>query len=316
VKSVMRRALLLLSLALLPLFGADGAAVQVRLRAAVRLAAAHATLADLAELDGPVEVVKALSPIVIQDLPGPGPYLVDAPKVRMALGRQVAAGDLAITGQCRLERRMRLISEAELTAAAVAAARGGPGETEIAVVRAAPPLTILDNATAPTLLAEALDTAPSGEISFRVRVVRDGLELGRGLVVLHVSRFQVVPVATRALARGEEIGLGDVDLRRVAMTRQIQDALATAEAAIGQQARAGIAAGTPLTAALLRPRTAVRGGQTVTLVVNTDQFRVTASGEALADGGLGDEVLVRRGADGRAVKARVTGPGEANIDAP
>jgi flagella basal body P-ring formation protein FlgA len=311
----MRRALLL-SLAILPLLGADGAAVQVRLRPSVRLAAAHATLADLAELEGPADTIAALSPIVIQELSGPGPYLVDAPKVRMALGRLVAAGELAVTGQCRLERRMRLVGEAELTAAAEAAARGGPGETEIAVVRAAPPLTIPDAETAPTISAEALDTAPSGEISFRVRVCRDGVELGRGLVVLRVSRFQVVPVATRALARGEELGLGDVDLRRVAMTRQTQDVITTAEAAIGQQARAGIAAGTPLTAALLRPRTAVRGGQAVTLVVNTDQFRVTASGEALADGGLGDLVLVRRGADGRTVKARITGPGEATIDAP
>jgi flagella basal body P-ring formation protein FlgA len=307
-----RLALLWLCGLLSPALAAEG--LRVSLHPHVDVAASIATLADVAELAGDPALVKAAAAVTVAELPGLGARVIDPPAVRTAIGRLMPAGALSISGECQLSRRARTIGADDLVAAAAALAKAGGGEVEVATVRTSGAMLVPDDAQPPRIVAEALDRALSGEIPYRVRALRGDAELARGLVVLKVDRFQTAMVAARSIHRGEALGVGDLRGERITLGRGVTGAPVAADEVVGQLARADIAAGTPLSAALVQPRSDVHGGQAIVLVFGREGFQVTAAGEALADGRIGEVIPVRRGADGKTVKAQVSGPGEAQVN--
>jgi flagella basal body P-ring formation protein FlgA len=231
----------------------------------------------------------------------------------MALGRAVPMGGVAISGVCQLSRRSLAISEAEIVAAVTAQAKAASDdEVVVGKVRVSGALVVPAAETPPRLLAEALDRAPTGEIPYRVRVLQGDVELARSLVVVPVARYRRMTVAARALHRGETLGVGDLRSERIEVTPRLAEA-GEANTLVGRIARQDIAEGTPLAAALFTVPADVQSGQAVTISFVRDHFRLSATGEALADGHVGETIQVRR-ADGRAVKARVVASGQVQID--
>jgi flagella basal body P-ring formation protein FlgA len=81
---------------------------------------------------------------------------------------------------------------------------------------------------------------------------------------------------------------------------------------LGLTARRAIAAGEPLTQAVLLVPPLVRAGDAVELTVIAGAVRVSARATASASGHEGDVIrVVPQG--GRALKARITGPGAVEV---
>jgi flagella basal body P-ring formation protein FlgA len=311
---VVRAAFLLLALALAPvLCCAEG--VRIALRSHVEVQGAIATLGDVAQLEGDEQLVARVSTLTLVELTDLAQHRISAAQVRTAV-LAVAPGRIqSLTGECLVSRRALVVSAAELVSAAIAAASADTAsETQATRLRDGGALTVPDDAQGIRLVADALDNRVSGEIPYRVRVMRGEVELGRTLVTLSVVRYRSVAVAAHVIHQGDVIAAADVRSMRVAVDAVSRYAPGEADGLVGQSARGDIAEGTPLVGGLLKPHLDVHGGASVSLVYVSTGIEVTASGEALGDGKVGDVISVRRSIDGQLVKGRISAPGEVRVN--
>jgi flagella basal body P-ring formation protein FlgA len=301
---------LLLILVLIPsLAGAD---VSATLRPTVSVAADRATLDDVAELTGDQQAIAVLGGLTVVELPDLKPRRLDATAVRMAIGNGLGQR-LAIAGECVVARRGIDISEEDQVAAAKAVVASAGDEVTVSLLRVSGALLVPDGGLPVRLLAEALDRHASGDIPFRIRVLRGEVELARSLVTLRIVRHRMQPVAARAIRRGEIIGAADLRAERVQVTRTSGIA-GSDDGFIGREARVDLAEGTPLAPSLVVVRPDIRVGQAVQLLVSTERFHLTAPGEALGDGRIGEVIPVRRNADGKTVRGTVVAAGQVRLD--
>ncbi len=283
------------------------------LKPQVELAAERALLAQVADLSGDAELIAQLGAIAVQDLPGLAPRRLNAAAVRAALGP--IAGRLDIRGECRLSRRARTITAAELAAAAVrcATAAAGTDEVAITIAKNAGDLVVPDDGTPADLTADPLDNALSGTIPYRVRAGRGSREWARALVTLDIRRWRTVLVSARDLPRGAKLGVGDLVPGRIEVRRG-GDALTDPAEAAGRALRGPLATGAVLLRNQLTARADVHGGEPVELVYRSAGIELSAGGTALADGQTGDRIQVRRGTDGKSLTGTVLGPGQVQIN--
>ena len=310
----------LLLLALVCLVGAaevaPGAGIVITLRPAVTIAAGQATLGDIAEIVADEATSARLAAVTVQELPDLGRHVIAATQARALVARLVAGRSLSVSGSCALERAALTISPERFASAAEAAIRAKVGAAaQIAIARAAAAVIVPDDTTAPcSIEADPLVADPLGEVPVRLRVLRAGRELGRGMVVLNVRVLRDQVVAARPIARGATIGLDDLRLE----AREARPADAgnptSAETILGWQARVDITPGMAITRRLAQPVPAVRGGRAVELLFLQDQFALVAPGMALGDGAIGEIIQVRRLSDNRAVAAKVIADGKAQIN--
>jgi len=307
-----RAALALLSL--LPLAAAPLAAgeVTVALRPAVSLAAERATLADVADLTGDPDLITVIGGMTVTEMPDLRERRLEPDEVRRAIGLGLGTS-LIIRGDCRVSRRGQVITEQDLIGAAKALIAPEGDDLTITILRSSGVVTIPGGGSDPVLSAQALDTGRSGDIPYRIRVLRGEVELARALVTLRVVRHRQMTVAARAIRRGERIGPGDLRIERV-MVERIPVPSPSPEELIGREARLDIAEGTPLTERVVIQPPAVRAGQALTLLVISERFQLTSSGEALNDGRIGEQIAVRRTADGRTVRGTVIAAGQVRLD--
>lgn len=123
-------------------------------------------------------------------------------------------------------------------------------------------------------------------------------------VPVRLSRQQSVVVLTRAVNRGHVITAADVEV----ITRQARSGypvLRDAAHAVGQRLRRPAAAGTELTPSWLETPAVIRRGQRVILVARSGGLEIRTNGEAMSDGGTGQQIQVRNLSSGRMVSARV-----------
>ena len=129
-----------------------------------------------------------------------------------------------------------------------------------------------------------------------------------------------VPVAARALARGEVLTAADIaffadTVREVRERTRAAGAWGTTASAApvgaGWVVRRAIAAGEPLRAPAVTPPDAVRYGQPVRVVYRESGLAITISGTAVADAPVGARVAVRVESAGRArrLEGTVLAPG-------
>jgi flagella basal body P-ring formation protein FlgA len=307
------RALLVLAALAPALIGSES--VRIALRPHVEVGGPIATLGDIAEISGEEDLVARLSALTLLELPGLGEHHLTAAQVRSAVSAAAPGRAMAISGDCLVSRRALVVRAEDLVAAAVAvAASDSTCETEATRVRDGGAVIVPDDMVAIRVVADALDNRASGDIPYRVRVMRGETELGRSLVTLAVMRFRTVIVAARAIRMGEVIATGDLRSARMAVDSVNRYALSQGDGLVGESARIDIAEGTPLVSGLLRPHLDIHGGGMVTLIYSGAGIAVTGSGEALSDGKIGDMVSVRRSNDGQCIKGRVIAPGEVRVN--
>ncbi len=128
-------------------------------------------------------------------------------------------------------------------------------------------------------------------------------------VPVRVQLFRQVLVSSRALARGDVLGPGDVHPEERDVARLGYGFVADPAQLQGRHLRRPLNPGSVITPGMLTPREVVQRGQQVSLVAHTDGILVQAAGVALQAGDRGDLVRVRSLSCDCVVQGRVRAPG-------
>jgi flagella basal body P-ring formation protein FlgA len=150
---------------------------------------------------------------------------------------------------------------------------------------------------------------PSGNVSYEVVSPQEWEGWGRGSLALivrvdeHVIRniplnvevevLADVVVTTRSLERGMVVGKGDVSLQKRDMATVPARVCRNIDEAIGKRVRVGTRANSTLRSDYLERPPLVKSGQLVTIIAESDRFRITATGRARGNGAEGETVVVQ-----------------------
>lgn len=286
--------------------------VTVVLRPVVSIASERATLGEVAELSGDAAMIAVIRDLPVVELPDLRERKLEINEIRQAIGHGIGPS-LLVSGTTRVSRRGRTITEVEIVQAATATVLADGDELVVSTLRSSGALVIPDGGSEVTIVVQPLDLSRTGDIPFKVRLMRGEVEVARSLVSLRVVRHRQMLVAARILRRGQQMSAGDFRSERVAVNRAGSASLSANEI-IGHEARMDLAEGTPLTAAVMVLPPNVRSGQGIALLVNTERFQLTAKGEALNDGHIGEIISVRRETDGRTVRGKIIADGQVLLD--
>jgi flagella basal body P-ring formation protein FlgA len=168
---------------------------------------------------------------------------------------------------------------------------------------------------APAKIAGAITASPEPGArtgtAARFTLFADGSRIGSAGAVVIVTATHVR--ARRALARGEELGAGEIEEVEGTLTDQPMRHLPALADLVGARLKRNVVAGEPITAAVVEVPTAVRSGDMVAITVRVGS--VEAEGRAVASGSghVGDVVRVVPPGTRRPLKARIVAPGRAEI---
>ena len=121
---------------------------------------------------------------------------------------------------------------------------------------------------------------------------------------------------THDIGRGEVISNGDVVMGLAKNPILSGNVLTSMDAAMGMEARRPLRAGEVISATDVRHPVVVTKGQTVTMTFEAPGVSLTAMGRAMAEGGVGDTVVIQNPASFRMVSAIVTGTGTVRATGP
>jgi len=152
---------------------------------------------------------------------------------------------------------------------------------------------------------------PLGRVTVRLRC--DGAAPWTVFVPAQVRLFRDVVVTTRPLKRESVIGEGDVVLRERDVGTLGQGFLAQLDQAVGMKLLRPTVLDQVLTPQHLEQAEVIRQGDHVVITARSGSLSVRMPGEALAKGGLSEQIRVRNLNSRRVVKARVTGPGQVEV---
>lgn len=129
-------------------------------------------------------------------------------------------------------------------------------------------------------------------------------------VPFNVALYFELPVASRNLARGEEITAADVQISLVDSRTLRQGQLDRIEDIVGKAVRRPLREGEVFRQAQLELPTLVRRGDIVSIVNQSGPIAVTSTGTALAAGRTGDRIRIKNNQSDRVINAKVTGVGQ------
>lgn len=115
-------------------------------------------------------------------------------------------------------------------------------------------------------------------------------------VPVSVTIMSGVVVAAHALAQGRLIEAGDLMLQEADLARLPPAVITEAQQAVGRIATLSIAPGQPLRQDLLRSPPVIQQGQSVTVLVQGQGFKVSAAGKAVNNAADGQVAQVRTAA--------------------
>jgi flagella basal body P-ring formation protein FlgA len=217
--------------------------------------------------------------------------------VSVSVTLMLAAASVALA-----ETDRALTTPAEAIARAVAERVGGRATVEV---------TALETTVAPERALHA-SPEPGGRAGQPMRFVLLVGRARRGVAVATVKVTASYARAARAIGRHEPIGAGDVNIVTGELPAVGMKRLPDTADVVGLIARRDIAAGEPLTQAVLDVPLAVRSGEPVTLTVIAGTVQVTTRALAMSSGREGDRVrVIPEG--GKALRARITGPGTVEV---
>jgi flagella basal body P-ring formation protein FlgA len=137
-------------------------------------------------------------------------------------------------------------------------------------------------------------------------------DMGRCRVTAQVDLSVPALVAARALPRGRTITSEDISLIFLPYN-QAKGALNDPDQALGTTLKASLPAGSPLRERALSQSLLVRNGDIVLLIARQGNLNASTTGEAKADGALGDTITVINLSSKKSVRGRVIGPGQIEV---
>lgn len=152
---------------------------------------------------------------------------------------------------------------------------------------------------------------PIGRVTVRVRC--DGASPWTVFVPAQVRLFREVVTSTRPLKRAGIIEPGDVMLRERDISLINQGYLTDVEQAIGQKLVRPMVNDQVITLVHLEQAEVVRKGDQVVITARSGTLSVRMPGEALANGGMSEQIRVKNLNSQRVIKAQVTAPGQVEV---
>lgn len=152
---------------------------------------------------------------------------------------------------------------------------------------------------------------PIGRVVVKIRC--EGTTPWTVYVPAQVHLLRQVVTLTRPMKRDDVIGQGDVVMRERDVGPLTQGYLTALEQVVGLKLVRPGAMDQVLTPVQVERPEVVRKGDQVVIIASSGAIAVRMPGEALADGGAGEQIRVRNLRSNRVVKARVTGPGQVEV---
>jgi flagella basal body P-ring formation protein FlgA len=209
---------------------------------------------------------------------------------------------MLLAGAHRAFGAAAVVTPAEAIARAVAQRVGGGAAVEV---------TSIETAVKPQRGLHATPE-PGGKTGAPMRFVLMVGRARRGVALATVKVVVSYARATRAIGRNETVGAGDFEVVTAPLEETGMKRLPDIADVAGLVARRDIAAGEPLTQAVLDVPLAVRAGDDVTVTVVAGTVQVTTTARASSSGHTGETIrVVPEG--GKALRARITRPGAVEV---
>ncbi|WP_332769164.1 flagellar basal body P-ring formation chaperone FlgA [Pseudomonas koreensis] len=152
---------------------------------------------------------------------------------------------------------------------------------------------------------------PLGRVTVKVRC--EGASPWTVFVPAQVRLFREIVTSTRALKRAGIIEPQDVTLRERDVSQINQGFLTSVDEAIGQKLTRPTVADQVITQVHLEQAEVIRKGDQVVITARSGTLAVRMPGEALANGGLKEQIRVKNLNSQRVIKAQVTAPGQVEV---
>jgi flagella basal body P-ring formation protein FlgA len=144
-----------------------------------------------------------------------------------------------------------------------------------------------------------------GRVSLRLAVVVAGEDQGQVSISGWVDRYAQVACATRYIDRGGVISTGDVNLKRINVSKAPDRIIFDLNQVLGKQLRSRVQAGEYLKTQMLKDPPLIERGDRVKIVARSDRLRVSTMGIAKADGARGEQIRVENAVSEKTVVGRV-----------
>lgn len=155
--------------------------------------------------------------------------------------------------------------------------------------------------------------AASGRFNASLMITGDGMAPIRARIGGEVHEMMTVPVVTRRIMPGDVIGPADLRMGRVRGNDINGDFIHVAAGAFGLAPRRPLMPGQKLRVAdLVRPPLVLRGA-IVSIALEGPGMSLSAQGQALDQGALGEHVRVLNPASRAVLDAEITGPGSVRV---
>ena len=274
------------------------------LRAQTTLATAQVRIADLFD-DAGAAATQILGPS-----PAPGGRIVVESRQLAAIARQFGIDWRPASPADRivLDRPGRMMPREDLLSALRAAlsALGASDDAELLLPALAPPLIPLGIAAQAAVEAVELDS-PTGRFTAQLAISADGMDTLRLRVAGTLQEMVEIPAPLRKLAAGSVLRADDLTLLRLPANRVRGEVARSLDQAIGQAVRRTLLPGQPLALADLARPIAVAKGARVAMQLSAPGLQLSAQGQALEAGSVGDRIQVLNPASRAIVEAEVIG---------
>lgn len=251
--------------------------------------------------------------------PGPAPggrIVVEAPQLA-AIARQFGVDWIPASSADRavLDWPGKPLPRAAALAAlrdALAASGIDPANCEVSLDGFTPPVVPFDGAPQPLVSQLDYDRA-SGRFSAVLSVAEPGLEPISARIAGRLDEMIELPVPTARLPASTVLGPADVHMARVP-ARLANGAVARLPAdVVGRQLRRQVMPGQPLALADLMRPTLVRRGAEVLMELDSPGIALTAQGQAMEGGAVGERIRVLNPNSHAVIEAVVAGPDRVRI---
>jgi flagella basal body P-ring formation protein FlgA len=248
--------------------------------------------------------------------PGPGGRIVVEAQQLGAIARQfgvdwhpASSSDRAVLE--RLGRPLRRDDVMDAVRSALIGA-GASADCDVDLAGFLPPLVPVEAVPRPVVSDLEYDAA-AGRFSAMLSVTGEGMEPLHLRVDGRADDTITLPVAASRLLAGSIVQPNDVRMARVRTSVVRGDVMRKPSDAIGMQTKRPIAPGQPLFVnELMRPSMVVKGA-TVLMVLDSPGITLTAQGQAVESGAIGERIRVLNPSSRAAVEAEVIGPDRVRV---
>lgn len=255
--------------------------------------------------------------VVLGPGPAPGGRIVVEAAQLAAIARQFGV-DWRPRGNERavLERPGRLLPREDVLAALRTALTGlgAPADAELDLPGYAPPLVPAETTVRSEVEQMDYDGA-SGRFTATLSVSGEGMLTQRQRVAGTMHEMAEVPVPIHRLAPGTILRAGDLQTARVRATQLRGEVARTPEQAVGKALRRAVLPGQALALSDLARPLAVAKGARVTMQLSTGGLSLSAQGQALESGALGERIQVLNPASRAVLEVEIVGPDRVRVAA-